>query len=86
MIQIGQPKQSATVIRLNLLLAHGDGLLMPQDGNYGRPARLCNHEQSELVRRVLSVIAWLRKLSRCLSPARLSPLWDYFLFARHPAV
>jgi hypothetical protein len=33
---------------------------------------------------VLSVTAWLRKLSRRLLPPSLaSPLWDYFLFARH---
>jgi hypothetical protein len=31
-IQIWQAEYSATVIRLNLLLAHSDGLLMPQDG------------------------------------------------------
>jgi hypothetical protein len=30
---------------------------MPQDWNYGRPARLCKHEQSEGVWRILSVIA-----------------------------
>jgi hypothetical protein len=31
MIQIGQAKHSATVIRFNSLFAHDDGLLMPQD-------------------------------------------------------
>jgi hypothetical protein len=38
MIQIRQSKQSATVIRLSFLFAHGDGLLMPQDWKYGRAA------------------------------------------------
>ena len=41
MIQIRQSKRPATVIRLNFLLAHGDGLLMPQDWNYGRTPGLC---------------------------------------------
>ena len=35
MIKIGQTKHSATVIRLNFVFAHDDGLLMPQDWNYG---------------------------------------------------
>jgi hypothetical protein len=35
MIEIGQTKHSATVIRLNFVFAHDDGLLMPQDWNYG---------------------------------------------------
>ena len=32
MIQVRQSKQPATIIRLNFVLAHGDGLLMPQHG------------------------------------------------------
>ena len=35
MIKTGQTKHSATVIRLNFVFAHDDGLLMPQDWNYG---------------------------------------------------
>jgi hypothetical protein len=35
MIEIGQTKHSATVIRLTFVFAHDDGLLMPQDWNYG---------------------------------------------------
>jgi hypothetical protein len=41
MIQVRQSKQPATIIRLNFVLAHGDGLLMPQDWNYGRTPGLC---------------------------------------------
>ncbi len=43
MIQIRQPKHSATVIRLDSLFAHSDGLPMPQDLNYGRPPRRRKH-------------------------------------------
>ena len=43
MIQIRQSKQPATIIRLYSVLAHGDGLLMPQDSNYGRTPGLCKH-------------------------------------------
>jgi hypothetical protein len=45
MIQVWQAEHSATVIRLNLLLAHDDGLLMPQDWNYGRTPGLCKYRQ-----------------------------------------
>jgi hypothetical protein len=43
MIQVRQPKQPATIIRLDFVLAHGDGLLMPQDWNYGTTLGLCKH-------------------------------------------
>jgi hypothetical protein len=32
MIEIRQTKRSATIVRPNFVLAHGDGLLMPQHG------------------------------------------------------
>src|SRR5258708_29016343 len=40
-LQIRKWKQPATIIRLNFVLAHGDGFLMPQDWNYGRTPGLC---------------------------------------------
>jgi len=43
MIQVRQSKQPATVIRFDSLFAHGDGLLMPLDWNYGRTPGLCKH-------------------------------------------
>jgi hypothetical protein len=42
MIQIRQTKQPATVIRLDSLLAHGDGLPMPQHWDYRRAPAQCN--------------------------------------------
>ncbi len=43
MIQVRQSKQPATIIRLNFVLAHGDGLLMPQDWDYGTRLGLCKN-------------------------------------------
>jgi hypothetical protein len=42
MIQIRQTKQPATVIRLDSILAHGDGLPMPQHWDYRRAPAQCN--------------------------------------------
>jgi hypothetical protein len=35
MIQVWQAEHSATIVRLGSRFAHDDGLLMPQDWNYG---------------------------------------------------
>jgi hypothetical protein len=38
MIQIWKPKHSATVIRLDSVFAHSDGLPLPLVWNYGKPS------------------------------------------------
>src|SRR5580692_9105169 len=57
MIQIRQPKHSATVVRLDSLFAHSDGLPMPQLCGRRRPPGRCNQLWD---RQVLSAMAWLR--------------------------
>src|SRR6266849_515297 len=63
MIQIGQPKHSATVIRLDSLFAHKRRPPMPQDWNYGRRSGRCKCWQSVRVWRVLSAIACSRQFA-----------------------
>src|ERR1700737_5071006 len=65
MIQIRQPKHSATVIRLDSLFAHSDGLPCRSLWDYQGPAGRCNlGRSSSWSEGVLSAMACYQQVSR----------------------